>query len=706
MQRKRFARGWAGLSKAIDRCHLMRSASKPRKLLIGVTWVSLSLALAACSGGGGSDGDISADSKAAVADAAVAASAASSTIVTAPMALKMNTSSITPDTETDRFIVKYKTGTSERGATSAVQSRLDKLASAFPAKAHHTRRMGIGADVITTERKLHANEAKAFMRAIASDPDVEYVEPDVPMSASMIPNDPLYGNQWGFTPNEATNKSAYGIHAEQAWEISTGAGVVIAELDTGVTSHVDLDANILPGYDFDQRSRGGNGSNPGITTEGCSVTWHGTHVAGILSAVTNNGSGIAGTAGGAKVVPVRVLNGCGSGLMSNVADGITWASGGKVDGVPTNAFPAKILNLSLGGQGSCSLTYQNAIDDAVSRGASVIVAAGNNNLNSEFYQPSSCRNVIVVSGNNVYGNRSLQANYGPVVDIAAPSENIWSTYNYGTSTPVAGDAYQYLYGTSMATPFVSGVIALVQAVTPTPLTPAEMRALLKQNARKFPDGQPDQPLGAGVLDAAATVAAAKSGKIPAAADFSCAQDHNGLVVRCKDLSTARGAPIKSWAWNFGTGDPDFERTQSVDPYLTYEYPGNYDITLKVTDNTGAVSNLTRLFQVVAPSVTVLSNNVTRGFSGSFNVMQFFSLDVPAGATSVTFNLSLASSAEAGTLYLRSGTPTIVNAQCLSVAARGAAATCTVSNPAGGTYYATVNPNTNLTEATILATYTK
>jgi serine protease len=133
-----------------------------------------------------------------MAEVATAASAASSTSVSLATSLKMHTSSIAPDTQTSRFIIKYKTGTAERGSTIAVQAKLDRLASALPARAHHSRRLVLGADVVTTERALNARDAKAFMRAIASDPNVEYVEPDTPMSIDSVPNDPDYSDQWGF----------------------------------------------------------------------------------------------------------------------------------------------------------------------------------------------------------------------------------------------------------------------------------------------------------------------------------------------------------------------------------------------------------------------------------------------------------------------------------------------------------------------------
>jgi serine protease len=486
----------------------------------------------------------------------------------------MNASSIAPDTQTDHFIVKYKTGTAERNATSAVQSRLDALASTFPSRAHHLRRIGVGSDVITTERKLNAKEAKAFMRTIASDPDVEYVEPDVPISTSFAPNDPFYSLQWGLFSNQDPGQSNVGIRATNAWNIATGAGITIGLVDNGVTSHSDLNANIIPaGYDFTYLAGPYDGSDPGVTVETCSPTFHGTHVAGIMAAVTNNGVGVAGVAPSAKIVSARAMGACGRGSLSSAANALIWSAGGTVPDAPINTHPASVINASFGGAGQCPKTMQDAIDYANSRGVVVIVAANNYGDDASNYMPSSCRGVITVGNTQRDGSRNPNSDYGPTVDVAAPGTDIYSTFNAGTSTAGA-ESYAYMTGTSMSAPMVSGVVALVQSVAPKQLSPAEMRTLITQHAQPFPN-QPDQPLGSGILDATATVAAARAGEIPAAADFKCSQGAAGMLVTCSDLSTARGmAQIKSWAWNMGFGDPaNMVRTQSVNPYYNYEYPG-------------------------------------------------------------------------------------------------------------------------------------
>jgi serine protease len=684
-----------------------RSKLRPGSLFLAAACLSLPLALVACGGSNGTGASSEASPSAGnTAEVVAAASAASSNVVSMQTASMMNTSSLAPDASVDRFIVKYKSGTAERGAASAVQSKLDRLAAAFPAKARHLRRMGTGSDVITTARRLNVTEAKAFMRAIASDPNVEYVEPDAPMSGSAAPNDPLYSLQWGLVSNLDPGQTYAGIRAEGAWSMANGSGVVIGLVDNGVTNHSDLNANILPGgYDFTYDNAGGDGTNPGLLPGyACSVSWHGTHVAGTLAAVSNNGTGIAGVASGAKVISARALNGCANGSVSGSADAIVWAAGGTVPGAPVNTHPAKVINASLGGVGSCSATYQSAIDYATSQGAVVVVAAMNNSDLASKYQPANCRNVITVGNSQRDGSRYIDSNFGPTVDIAAPGTDTISTFNAGTSSRGA-ESYASMSGTSMSAPLVSGVVALAQSVAPTPLTAPEMRTLIQQNAQRFPPTL-DYPLGAGILDATATVTAAKSGKIPAAADFTCSEAPNLMQVTCKDLSTARGEPIRTWTWNFGTGDPAIVRTQSVTPYMNYEYPGTYDITFTVTDSNGAVSRVSRPFQVLPPTLTGLSFGVPVSISSKNFDMQNYQLVVPAGAKSMTFTLSPGNASQIASLYVRAGTPSMLNPDCLQAMRYGNVATCTIPNPAAGTYYAIVSASSKLSDVSLLATYTK
>ncbi|MEE7566353.1 S8 family serine peptidase, partial [Xanthomonas sp. Kuri4-3] len=182
----------------------------------------------------------------------------------------------------------------------------------------------------------------------------------------------------------------------------------------------------------------------------------GTHVAGTIAAVTNNAVGVAGTAYNAKIVPVRVLGRCG-GYTSDIADAIVWASGGSVSGVPANANPAEVINMSLGGSGTCSTTYQNAINGAVSRGTTVVVAAGNSATNVSSSVPANCANVIAVAATTSAGAKASFSNYGTGIDVSAPGQGILSTLNSGTTTP-GNASYASYNGTSMAAPHVAGVV--------------------------------------------------------------------------------------------------------------------------------------------------------------------------------------------------------------------------------------------------------
>ncbi|MFL9864493.1 S8 family serine peptidase [Paraburkholderia fungorum] len=675
------------------------------RVLAGAVALSFGVALSACGGSGSSvaAGDNSGSAENPVADKLVeaAASAASSGTVPLRTSLRMNATSLTDDTTTDRFIVRYKTGTTERGSAIAVQSRLDRFASAFPSRARHSRRMGLGSDVITTQRKLNAKDAVSFMRAIASDPNVEYVEPDVSMSGSSAPNDPMYRNQWGLKSNLDPGQPYAGIRVEGAWTMASGAGVVIGVVDSGVTRHSDLNANVLPGYDFTFETRGGDGSDTGVPPGyGCSANWHGTHVTGIAAALANNGIGIAGVAPAAKVVSSRALNGCAIGSMSGVADAILWAAGGAIPGVPVNAHPSKIINVSLGGKGMCSATYQNAIDYAINQGVIVVVAAGNDDALASEYQPANCHGVVTVGNSQPNGSRYRDSNYGPTVDIAAPGANILSTHNAGTSTPGA-ESYAWMYGTSMSAPMVSGVIALAQSVAPKPLTGAEMRTLLQQHAQPFPVTL-DQPIGAGIVDATATVAAAKAGEIPTVADFRCTQNTEAMQLVCKDLSTARGAgAIRSWDWDYGAGKPHTIVTQTTNPVFNYDLPGSYQVTLKVTDAKGLIRISTQSYRVGPTTVTDLTYMTTPVvFSLGLGEERYFSVfnpgrvvksryDPPFSPIASTLTLTPAFSNNVATLDLVAGSLVMTAPDCTVTMKQGIAASCQLADNVY--YFARVRP---------------
>ncbi|SOU02349.1 S8 family peptidase [Xanthomonas arboricola] len=418
-----------------------------------------------------------------------------------------------------RFIVSYKD--SSVGNRGRLSGSLREIARAVPARRGRalglssSRWLGVGPQLLVADRALDRVDAETLMRRLAADPAVKRVEVDMLLRPMLVPNDSRLSEQW------ALGTTSAGINVRPAWDKATGKGAVVAVIDTGVTAHPELSANVLAGYDFisdafiarDGNARDTDAADPGdwAAANECgsgasasSSSWHGTHVAGIVAAAANNGAGTAGVAFNAKVLPVRVLGRCG-GYLSDIADAIVWASGGTVSGVPANPTPARVINLSLGGIGSCSTTLSNAIASAVSRGTSVVVAAGNSNIDVSKSVPANCPNVIAVAATTSAGAKASFSNFGQGVDIAAPGQAILSTLNSG-STAVGTPGYAVYSGTSMAAPHVAGVVALMQSVALNPLSAASVEAMLKSTARALPVACP-QGCGAGLVNADGAVAA-------------------------------------------------------------------------------------------------------------------------------------------------------------------------------------------------------
>lgn len=468
-------------------------------------------------------------------------------------------------TSFNRFIVKFHDGamrglSAKKGSLSSAAGRAKLIhprtstGNPVPVALHHVRTLAAGGDVIHSSRFLNAVETAEFLAQLRADPAVAYAQPDYfKFKQDVTPNDTHFATrQWDLTDPVA------GIGAPTAWDTSSGQGVVVAVIDTGYVDHVDLAANIVPGYDFvswygqvqdgvtypdvagDGDARDADAHDPGDWLDGteqfCGGTitessWHGTHVAGTVAAVTNNALGIAGVAYGAKVQPVRALGHCG-GLTSDISDAIVWASGGSVAGVPANTTPAEVLNLSLGGFGSCSNdpATQDAINGAIARGVTVVVAAGNANVNAAQFSPASCNGVITVGATGIDGGKSYFSNYGQVVSLSAPGGNaqsstdginawIWSLGNSGSAAPVpspAGDVLRGSIGTSMSAPHVAAIAALMQSASVGaghgPLTPALLKSVLKAKVKPFTVVPPaTTPVGVGIADAATAVAAAAAG---------------------------------------------------------------------------------------------------------------------------------------------------------------------------------------------------
>lgn len=423
-------------------------------------------------------------------------------------------------------------------ARAGVRKPASSLRS-VPAHAQPLQRLSTGAELVQLPA-MSEKEVKRVVDEIAADPAVRYVEADSLQHAlqqqpvAHRPNDPMYAtHQWHF------HDPVGGMNAPLAWARSRGAGVVVAVLDTGILpDHPEFEGTrLLQGYDFISHPfmsrRAAAGRAPGALDLGdwspvkrecgqdskiSDSSWHGTHVAGTIAQRMDNQAGGTGLAPEVTLLPVRVLGRCG-GTTSDIVDAITWASGGAVSGVPDNAEPAQIINLSLGGESRCSAAYQEAIDAAVGRGAVVVVAAGNSEIDAREFSPASCRNVITVGATGSTGGKASYSNYGETVDIAAPGGDfagnilgyVWQAHHTGKTTPASG-AYSMggNGGTSMAAPHVAGTAALVQSARSAagrlPLSPARMEALLRQTVRPFPlVPAAARPIGPGILDAAAAL---------------------------------------------------------------------------------------------------------------------------------------------------------------------------------------------------------
>lgn len=361
-----------------------------------------------------------------------------------------------------------------------------------------------------------AEETRGLVAQLAKLPGVRYADRNLRMYKLKVPNDKGYPIQWHYPT----------INLPAAWDLESDAtGIVVAVVDTGIIPHPDLDAHVLAGYDMIQdATNAGDGSgrdnNPldmgGDEPSGGS-SWHGSHVAGTVAAVTNNTTGVAGVAWNARILPVRVL-GKEGGTSFDIAAAMTWATGGPVTGVPANPNPAKVVNLSLGGSAPPQQVYQEAINGGIGRGAIFVIAAGNENVDATNSTPCNQENVICVGSTSFSGRRSSFSNFGARVDVMASGGEMTEDLN-GDDYPdgvlsTARDennqpAYIFLQGTSMAAPHVAGVVALMAAASQkagTALTPAVAESTLKATATAIPASQCSGGCGAGLINARSALA--------------------------------------------------------------------------------------------------------------------------------------------------------------------------------------------------------
>ncbi len=320
--------------------------------------------------------------------------------------------------------------------------------------------------VVTTHPVASAADAAAVATEAAVGNDLIAVDTDAPVTASAATNDPSSGSQWAFT------NTSFGA----LWPSAIGTSnppLVVAVIDTGVdATHPDLSAGqVLTGVSLV------SGAPTAADDNG-----HGTHVAGIIAATTNNAVGVRGAAPGVKILPIKALNSSGSGTYSAVATAITTAV----------SQGAKVINMSLGGTVPSTI-FDAAVAAANADGVTVVAAAGNNGTTgSPASYPAATPGVIGVGAVNSTLDRASFSTCGAYVDLSAPGVNILST--------TRGAGYASWSGTSMATPFVAAAAAVIEAARPT-CTPAAIEAVLESTATDRGPAGRDDLYGAGVVDA-------------------------------------------------------------------------------------------------------------------------------------------------------------------------------------------------------------
>ncbi len=575
------------------------------------------------------------------------------------------------------------------GATvrEALDGRAELLGRRLGRRLSSGAAIGDGAQVV----RAAGLDAATLATRLAADPDVAFAEPNYRRRLTAAPNDPLYpatapgvrprgpdSGQWYL--RAPTAEVVSGIDIERAWAITLGqTGVVVAVLDTGVRpEHPDLQGRLLPGYNFVAdalvSNSGGSGRGPDATDPGDWTTaaensdrngrfyqcdpegtgqavasrssWHGTHTASLVGAAANDGVGMAGAAPGVRVLPVRVLGKC-FGSDADIQAGMRWAAGIAVAGVPANPNPARVLNLSLGGTGACTSSYQRVVDEILAKGA-VIVAAAGNSAGEPVGTPANCSGVIGVAALRHAGSKVGFSDLGREITIAAPGGNcvnitsgspclypILAASNTGATAPVASswtDSFDISVGTSFSSPLVAGTAALMFSAQPL-LTPTQLRDRMRATALPFPtsganNGSDPTPVpvcqapvagveqlqcycstavcGAGMLDAGAAVAAAAGVLAQIGVDTPRPTAGSAVVLSAAGSQGTPGTTIAAYAWAISDGGGIVGAFSSANnastATLTPSAAGRFTVRLTVTDSAGNSASSTLGVDVVAAPV--------------------------------------------------------------------------------------------------------
>ena len=568
---------------------------------------------------------------------------------------------------TARLIVKLRPTGDDRKQIQALATsdgmghRISALAQRIGLAQRASRGLGGDLSLILLDRALSGLELAASIDALQADPEVEFVEIDQRRYAQALPADPLYADQWYL---QAEQPSAVNFAA--GWDLSTGsADTVIAVLDTGVRyDHPDLGRHgvvpggrLLAGRDFvsgessnsfasandgdgwdadpsdpgDWVSEAEAASGPLARCEESRSSWHGTRVAGIVGAIGDNMEGIAGATWNTQILPVRVLGKCG-GYDSDIIAAMRWAAGLNVPGVPANPTPANILNLSLGGSGSCTSSYRQAISDLTAVAVLVVAAAGNEH--GPVDSPARCPGVLAVAGLRHVGTKVGYSSLGVEVGISAPAGNcvnldpgmpclfaLKTTSNTGVTVPglaaYTGNTVNTAnYGTSFAAPIVSAIAGLMHALN-NGLSTSETIARMKLGVRAFPAPDPAIPTcptldsltaqcncttttcGAGMADAPGALVEAlrPMARIAEPGDATVAET---ISLDGTASGAGRGRSIAAWQWSASGSTAEFlGATTGATATLQISAAGTANVQLTVTDDVGGVDTAEVTIQAAA-----------------------------------------------------------------------------------------------------------
>lgn len=638
-----------------------------------------------------------------------------------------------------RVIVKFSaTSTSSGAQAKSTSNTVAALAARNKLTLKQTRQIATNLHVMQFEAETSNESLDESLARLRADAAVEYAEPDQMRYPHAVPNDPLYSGQW-YLQSAGSTPSA--INATGTWDVTTGnSAVVIAVLDTGVLySHPDLlrataSGRLLPGYDFisdtsvanDGNGRDADPTDPGdwVTTaeantpafSGCSASdssWHGTRVSGILGALTNNSTGVAGITWSSSILPVRVLGKCG-GFDSDILAAMLWAAGIRVDGVPDNPNPAKIENLSLGSTGtSCPASYQDVVNRVTAAGTLVVASAGNEG--GPVGVPARCNGVAAIAGLRHVGTKVGFSSLGPEIALGAPGGNcvntgagqpclfsIDTTYNVGTTTASTNsytDQSNINVGTSFSAPIVSGIAGLMVSVNGN-LNSGQLLARLREGAStpfpassdvtipqcRVPASANDlqtaecncttQTCGAGMANANGAVQAALR---PIAAVTTPASVSAGQSVTLQGAGSAAACnlTIASYAWTVVSGSVSIVGANTDTATVTAPSSGSYTVRLTVTDNMGRQDTADVVVSSTAASTTAPSTAGTNACAnggntttGMINVsVSPSTATLPAGSGTQTFTATVSNSSN-GTVTWQVNNVTSGNATVGTISASG------------------------------------